>query len=273
MSRSSLRIDLQMAKRKQMKAPETRVPRILRSEPKFKSSIPPGARTRIVKKHPSGAKARVEYVLGGVVVGYRDFDPDGALTFDCGVRGGKPHGIAFRLDVPGKVLSATPYRNGLEHGIARQWSADGRRLIGSYRMRHGTGVDLWWQETFTKPPRPYVAEVRFAVMGRAHGYEWWLNENQVTVYGERHWSNGELHGIEREWNQGGALRRGYPRFYVHGNRMTRNAYERARTTDSSLPALRPADDQNERVFPPAIARRLSLPRQLRGRSKRADGAK
>jgi hypothetical protein len=32
-------------------------------------------------------------------------------------------------------------------------------------MRNGTGIDLWWQETFTEPPRPYLAEVRFVAAG------------------------------------------------------------------------------------------------------------
>jgi hypothetical protein len=145
------------------------------------------------------------------------------------------YGVAYRLDVPRRVLSATPYRNGLEHGLARQWSADGEGLISFYRIRHGTGVDLWWQETFTDPPRPYLAEVRFA-RRPASRLEWLLNEDQRSVYEERHWRGGKLHGIERQWTPQGRLRRGFPRFYVNGELVTKLAYERARAKDASLPA-------------------------------------
>jgi antitoxin component YwqK of YwqJK toxin-antitoxin module len=198
--------------------------------------------------------ARVQYSVGKAVVGYRDFDADGELTRDSGLRDGRPHGTAYRLDTPGILLSATPYRNGVEHGIARQWSDDGR-LIGSYRMRHGTGLDLWWGETWTKPRRDYLAEVHSMLEGQPHGFEWWLDEDERSVFKERHWVNGILHGIERWW-AGGTLRRGFPRFHVRGQRVTRRAYERARQTDPSLPLFRPEDDQPRRDFPSAVARRL-----------------
>jgi hypothetical protein len=232
----------------------------------FRSSIPSGARPRIVRRHPTGAKERVDYWFEGAVVGYRLFDAEGELIFDCGLRNDRPHGVAYRLDVPRQVLSATPYRNGLEHGLARQWSADGERLIGSYRMRHGTGVDLWWQETFTDPPRPYLAEVRFVLDGQLHGFEWWLNEDQRSVYEERHWRNGKLHGIEREWTPPGRLRGGFPRFYVNGELVTKRAYERARARDASLPPVRAKDDRNQRVLPPEVARRLRPLRHRRNGS-------
>ena len=211
-------------------------------KPSFRSSIPAAARARLVERHTSGAPARVEYVLRGAVVGHRDFDADGRLMLDCALRKGEPHGTTYRLGLAGTLLSATPYRNGLEHGVARQWSDDGR-LIGSYRMRSGTGVDLWWQQTWTNPRRRYLAEVHFQVRGRPHGYEWWLNDDQVSVHQERHWWNGELHGIEREWNAKGQLRRGFPRFYVHGARVTRRVYTRAR---------RRATRRSHRFGPPTI---------------------
>jgi hypothetical protein len=229
----------------------------MRAKLNFKSSIPQAARPRIVRRHPTGAKERVDYVLARRIVGYRLFDEAGELTYDCGLRGGRPHGVAYRLDQPGKVLSATPYKGGLEHGLAKQWSSDGQRLIGSYRMRNGTGVDLWWQETFTDPPRPYLAEVRFVLRGQLHGFEWWLNADQRSLYEERHWGYGKQHGIERAWNRKGRLRRGFPRFFVAGERVSRRAYERAQADELSLPKPRPADDSNRRAFPPEVARRLT----------------
>lgn len=198
----------------------------------------------------------MEYFVGRSIVGGRLFDTEGELQLDYGIRRGKRHGREYRLDVPGTLLSATAYRNGFEHGLARQWSDDGR-LIGTYRMTHGTGIDLWWQETSTKGRRTYLAEVHFMLKGHRHGFEWWLNADQRSVYQERHWSLDEAHGIEREWDAGGRLRPGFPRFYVGGRRVTRKAYERKRTGDPSLPPYRTDDDQPQRTFPPSIARRLA----------------
>lgn len=198
-------------------------------------------------RHPSGAPERVEYLIGRSVVGCRHFDANGGLLFDYGVRRGRRHGREYRWDVPGTLLSATSYKNGLEHGLARQWSGDGR-LIGTYRMRHGTGIDLWWQETWTKPRRTYLFEVRFMTNGQRNGVEWWLNDDQRSVYQERHWAMNELHGIEREWNDSGKLRSGCPRFYVRGRRVTRRAYDREQTHDASLPPYRPEDNLPRRNF-------------------------
>lgn len=166
------------------------------------------------------------------------------------------HGTTYRLDIPGCLLSATPYRHGLEHGLARQWSDEGR-LIGWYRMINGTGVDLWWGETWARPRRPYVQEVHFTANGQPHGYEWWLNEDQRSIHRERHWSRGQCHGVEREWNATGTLRRGFPKYFVHGEPVTRAAYLRACATDPSLPALKPKDNRPERSFPAIVSRRLS----------------
>jgi hypothetical protein len=234
--------------------------------PRLRSSIPARARARIIHRHPSGTPSFVEYVVGRSVVGYRHFDADGELELDCGARGGRRHGREYRLDSPGNLLSATRYRNGLEHGLARQWSDEGR-LIGTYRMRDGTGVDLWWGETWSKPRRPYLSEVRFMLNGRRHGFEWWLNEDQHSVWQERHWSDEEPHGIEREWAHNAKLRAGFPRFYIRGSQVTRKAYERALEHDPTLPAYRLEDDRPERTFPPLVARRLTSGTKTRRRHR------
>jgi hypothetical protein len=222
---------------------------------RFRSSIPSDAQARITHRHPSGAPECVEYLVGRSIVGRRHFDTDGELLLDYGVRRGRRHGREYRLDLPGKLLSVTAYRNGLEHGLARQWSDDGR-LIGTYLMKNGTGVDLWWQETWRKPRIPYLAEVHFMLKGQRHGFEWWLNEDQRSVYQERRWSHDEAHGIEREWNQSGRLRPGFPQFCVGGRRVTLRVYERERTGDPSLPPYRTEDNQPQRNFPAIIVRRL-----------------
>ncbi len=157
--------------------------------------------------------------MNGKVVGIRHFHETGELENECPLRNGLIHGITYRSDVPGELLSAAPYSNGLPHGTAKQWSSDGK-LIGTYRMTHGTGVDLWWNPCFENG-LSYLSEARYFKDGNPHGFEWWLNQDQRSVSSERHFQNGELHGIERLWNQQGGLRRSYPRYWVKGARMTR----------------------------------------------------
>jgi hypothetical protein len=49
----------------------------------------------------------------------------------------------------------------------------------------------------------------------------------------------------REWDRHGRLRRGYPRYFVAGRRVTRQQYEQARRTDPSLP---PFDERENAPF-------------------------
>ena len=104
---------------------------------------------------------------------------------------------------PGLLSSAEPYVDGLRHGTARQWDAKGR-LIGTFRMLRGTGIDLWRQPL--DDGRVYLSEVLYLQNGQRHGFEWWLEEDQLGVFIERHWLAGQLHGIEREWNHEGRCR-------------------------------------------------------------------
>jgi antitoxin component YwqK of YwqJK toxin-antitoxin module len=233
----------------------------MKTIPPFRSSIPKSAQERVVSWHPNGTKSGAEYLVDGKVVGARWFDAEGNLLDDRGFRDGKKHGTAYRIEVPGHVTSATPYSNGVEHGVARQWSHDGR-LLGTYRMNHGTGIDLWWDDgtcchgTSCKPGGRRLAEVHFMRCGQHHGYEWWINDDQASVHEERHWQDGQLHGIERDWNLQGRLRRGFPRYFVAGQQVTRRQYVKAAAEDSSLPPFRMEDNLPQRRFPPVIAEHL-----------------
>lgn len=75
----------------------------------------------------------------------------------------------------------------------------------------------------------------------------------------------DLHGIEREWNDEGKLRQGFPRFYVRGRRVTRHAYAREQKRNSSLPAYRPEENLPHRDRHPILVRlrRLSAIRRMR----------
>jgi hypothetical protein len=231
---------------------------MMKTIPRFRSSIARGAQPRTAWA-PSVVASTVEYFLKGRLVGVRRFDAEGHLESDCGWRDGLLHGTSYRIDIPGRLLSATPYSRGLEHGVARQWGDDGR-LLGTYRMHHGTGIDLWWGETWRKPRRRYLAEVHFMRRGRQHGFEWWIDEDQASVYEERHWQEDQPHGIERSWNHEGRLKRGYPKYFVAAHQVTRRQYIRAAASDPSLPPFRKADNRPQRVFPLVIRRHLGDPR-------------
>jgi antitoxin component YwqK of YwqJK toxin-antitoxin module len=222
--------------------------------PPYKSSIATNARERITKRFPSGGKETAEYRLGRGLVGIRWFFETGEPEFEEPRKNGELHGIKYCWHGPGLLSSAEPYVDGLPHGTARQWDTNGR-LIGTYRMVRGTGIDLWRQPL--DDGRAYLSEVLYLQNGRRHGYEWWLEEDQSGVFIERHWHAGQLHGIEREWNRNGRLRRGYPKYHVRGNPVTKRQYLKAAAADPTLPPFRLQDNKPARIFPAEIARHLA----------------
>lgn len=219
---------------------------------RYRSSIPKSAKEHIQERYPNQSKKKAEYRLNREVVGVRFFHEDGQPSMEWGVRKGKQHGMMYRWDVPGLLLSAEPYFQGLSHGTAKQWSDEGR-LIGTYRMKYGTGIDLWWQDW---SEGIFLHEVHYLKNGMPHGYEWWINDDQRTVWHELHWEAGNLHGIERMWNDNGRLKRGYPKYYVRGQQVTGRAYLNASKRDRSLPHFKVSDNQPTRMFPPEITTHL-----------------
>jgi hypothetical protein len=220
----------------------------------YRSSIPKAARERIVATFvDSPQKYKAAYILGGKLVGERYFHKTGELSYERPVKNGLTHGIVYRSDTPGKLLSAEPCFRGKLHGTARQWSNDGR-LIGTYKMKHGTGIDLWWQESGNGVP--HLSEARYLKDGMWHGFEWWwLGSKELTQ--EAHFWNGKEHGIERRRNLQGRLHRGYPRYWINDERVSKRQYVHACTTDPTLPPFRERDNQPKRRFPAEIRVHLS----------------
>lgn len=206
-----------------------------------------------METYEDGRPQKAEYLVGGAVVGVRFFHESGEPAFEYGLKDGRLHGVLYRWDIPGVLLSAEPYVDGLAHGTAMQWSDDGE-LVGSYTMERGTGLDLWWGGCGGERA---LAEARFMRDGQRHGFEWWIHPNQWRVTEERHCWRGEHHGIEREWNERGRLRRGFPRYYVDGERVSKRQYLRAQTVRPELPPFREQDQLPEREFPPEVARHLA----------------
>jgi hypothetical protein len=218
---------------------------------RYRSSIPKAARERVVATFVTGPqKYRTNCTLNGKLVGVRYFHETGELAVERPLKNGVLHGIAYNTDIDGKLLSAEPYFNGLLHGVARQWSDDGK-MLGTYTMRHGTGLDLWWLD---HSGFAYLSEARYVKDGKWHGFEWWLNDDQKSVWQERHFWNDQLHGIQRLWNGAtGRLRRCYPRYWVHDQRVTKRQYLRACGNDTTLPPFRERDNRPLRKFPREVA--------------------
>jgi hypothetical protein len=174
------------------------------------------------------------------------------LADECPLKKGLIHGIQHRSDTPGKLRSAEPHSNGLPHGTARQWSNDGK-LMGSYTMKHGTGIDLWWCD---ECGIPYLSEAGYLKDGKWHGFEWWLNHDQKSVGEKSHFRNNQMHGIERSWNHMGRLQRGYPRYWANDVRLTKRQYLRAMRQGSNSSAF-PRNRQPSTTESPASDHRDS----------------
>jgi hypothetical protein len=127
-------------------------------------------------------------------------------------------------------------------------------------MVRGTGIDLWRSTNFDDRS-VILREVHYMKDGTPHGFEWWINDDESSVYEEKHWRNGCLHGIERQWNSDGKLRRGYPKYYVDDQKVTKRQYIRAAERDPSLPRWRRSENFPLRRFPAEITRHLGRRRK------------
>jgi antitoxin component YwqK of YwqJK toxin-antitoxin module len=195
---------------------------------------------------PLGSRWRC--TLGGRVVGYRHRHPGGALAMEYEVDAeGRRHGHFREWHDDGAPSFETLYVHGVEDGVARQYDRDGR-LIGTYELRLGTGVDLWRDEDGR------LSEERHLRDGKRHGVERWWTGDDRTIREESHFRADVEHGIHRQWNDSGRLRRGYPRYYVNGERVTKRRYLAASKSDPTLPPYREADDRPERPLPSEYAR-------------------
>lgn len=223
---------------------------------RYKSSIPADANERIVERYADGLKKNVKCFVNRKLVGTRYYDEEGFLSLERPYRDGRIHGVEYHWYFDGILTSAEPYKNGKPHGIARQWSQSGK-LIGTYKMVNGTGIDLWWCSlNYNDEPPFYLSETCYLRDGKRHGYSWFINENQKSVFIENHFVQGTSHGIHREWNQHGRLSRGFPQYYVCGEKVNKRQYIHAAASDATLPPFRHEDNEPLRIFPKEIRKHL-----------------
>jgi antitoxin component YwqK of YwqJK toxin-antitoxin module len=184
------------------------------------------------------ANGATEYVVDDRVIARVYWHENGSLDhefhFDAE---GRMHGTERECFEDGTTKYLAVWRHGRQHGLQQQWNQRGEQLV-SQRFVDGTGLDIWYDGKRVSETREYVA-------GDRHGYErWWTNATEV--WSEAHFAHGLEHGIDRQWNERGRLRRGYPRYWIAGKRVTRAAYVKAAASDRTLPAVRVKDDQPRR---------------------------
>jgi hypothetical protein len=225
-----------------------------------KSDIPACAEERIIRQYEDkrtehGGVVNLEtreYTIAGKVVGWRSYDSEGRLVTETPLKDGKKHGRQIFWNEDGTIDFIEPFFEGKVHGTAKQYQEG--KLIGTYTMVHGTGYDVW--RGHRGDGVIVVSEIHPMRDGLPHGFEWWLNQDQRSVYEEKHWFNGKWHGIEREWNSENKLRRGYPKYWIRGEAVTKRRYIAAGRKDATLPPFRRKDHSPKREFPPEIRRLL-----------------
>ena len=233
-----------------------------------KSDVPQGAFEREIEEYREKGKLiyfrLTECILDGQVVGRRAYDREGVLRVETPLKNGKKHGREYVWDEQGMLESVEPYVQGQLHGLAKQYNRKGK-VIGTYRFVHGSGYDIWRYER--EDGSTGISEICCVQNTARHGYEWWLREDQHSVWHERHWQRGQFHGIERQWNDQGRLRRGYPKYWIQGKAVSRSVYLKAARQDETLPLHQESDDRPQRGFPAEIEKLLGQghPRGLRTR--------
>ena len=102
----------------------------------------------------------------------------------------------------------------------------------------GTGIDRWYTNS------GILTEERQYVSGQRHGYERWYDCGcEGQLFEEGYYWEGEPHGILRQWNHKGRLRRGFPKYFVNGQCVIKRHYLAHAKRDTRLPPFQVEDNQ------------------------------
>jgi hypothetical protein len=219
---------------------------------RVKSSIPQGVIEKTIRDNTQGNFLGIRVVdcfLGSDRVGQRVYNHDSIMIMETPLKNGLKHGREITWGFSRELLSIEPYVNGKIHGTTKQYGRNGK-VIGTYKMVHGTGFDVWRQECGDN--QVFVSEIHTLKDGFPNGYEWWFASSKGDLFHERHWQMGKLHGIERMWNSKGRLKRGYPKYFITGQKVSKQKYVRMAVTDETLPNFRGEDNLPYRSFPSDI---------------------
>jgi antitoxin component YwqK of YwqJK toxin-antitoxin module len=208
---------------------------------KLNQMIPENAIEEISEYSENGIIKSAYYFVNGEKIAYRAWN-ENQICMEYEIKNEKMHGLFRTWHDNGNLCEESFYIDGKEHGINKQYDYDGN-FIGSYELYHGTGIDLWYSA------KGVISEERYLKDGERQGYERWWNGDNKTIYREQHFQNGREHGICREWNQKGSLRRGFPQYYVNGEKVMKAKYLKACIQDKTLPKFQEIDNCNYREIP------------------------
>lgn len=216
--------------------------------------IPESAEARVVQEYTHTDQGicpkATEYYVDGILVGRREFDEEERMWQEYALdKDGQPHGWYYEFDEEtGDLQCKEFYVEGKLHGTCKQWI--GSKFVGAYTLEMGNGDDLW--RHLNEDGNICLSEIRQYKDGNFHGYVWWVNDDQQSVWSEEHFNEGQPHGIKRQWNIEGKLSRGYPQYYVLGEKVDKRKYLRLAVKDQSLPSFRVEDQSPQRSFTAAI---------------------
>jgi antitoxin component YwqK of YwqJK toxin-antitoxin module len=218
-----------------------------------KSDIPQGAIEKNVREHKEKEGLHdyrlVDCFFKGKLVGQRIYNHTGFMLVETPMKDGLKHGREITWDEDGTLLSIEPHVKGKIHGTAKQYGRNGK-VIGKYTIVHGTGFDIWRQEEADNTI--FVSEIHSLQDGVPNGYEWWFASARQDLLHERHWQMGKLHGIERVWNSKGRLRRGYPKFYIADQAVSKQKYIKMALQDRTLPEFQEQENLPYRKLPSGV---------------------
>ena len=210
----------------------------------YRSSIPKSAAEVIEKTFDCEAKKSAFFFLMGKKIGYRLWNERGELELEYGMKDGKKHGREYYFFDNGQPEEVTPYRNGMLHGTGKQWSYEGKVII-TYKLINGTGLDLWCGHL-----NDSLSEEHYYPKDDELGYHREWRDDEKSIWREYYFSSRiGYHGIWREWNKKGKLRRGFPQYYVNDHRVTKRQYLKASKIDGILPPYRSEENQPFRELP------------------------
>src|SRR5205807_4629048 len=114
-----------------------------------------------------------------------------------------------------------------------------------WRLTQGVGRSLWCD-----PETGLLSEEQLRPPKQSPGYVRHWNLDQCTICQEYFFLLGKgYHGIWREWDAQGRLRRGFPRFFVRGRKVSKSQYVAASLKRRLLPPYRAEDDEPARALP------------------------
>jgi hypothetical protein len=206
--------------------------------------IDPAAEEQVLEVEPDDGRRMASYWRDGRKVGHR-FWCDGRVGMEYRIEDDVMHGPFRMYHDNGRVSEVSTYVNGLEHGVTRQFDEEGV-LLGTYELDHGCGLDLWYMAVGV------LAEERRLEKGHRHGFERWWSGDNATIYIEGHFFDSQEHGIFRRWNDRQHLRRGFPKYFILGQKVQRRAYDRACRSDPTLPKYDPDDNRPNRTLPSGL---------------------